>query len=575
VPLPTDFGTTRVYGTYADLDGTAAAGTITFAASDSLRLRSAAAKVAILPIPLQVTLDVNGQFEIQLPATDDPDILPTGWTYTVTERFSGLPEKTYAMSVPLAGGDIDLTNVSPTTPVTPVFTYVKTVNNIAPDSSGNIAAGPVLPSDYYTKVETDAFVARAFVDVKKYGAVGDGVNNDQPAIGSAFNATPTGGVLFIPAGTYLMNTRLIVSKKIRIQGAGKGATTLLIAGAAFQVGASGVEVNDLTILGSAGVQTRLALQSITTGGQWQDWTFRNVKFDGVGLPITRIGSIDSNGATVTTGSDLANNVSVIGCEFTNYKADAVLHINGTHNCLVERCWFYDSGFDINAGDNIKVKSSATGTRIMYNLIERAKRDGIDCYDSKQNTIIGNVIRDAAVHGIEMKFTSTGAVNDRHIIMGNRILNPGTGTAAPGMQLAVDHVTVIGNFVEGGSNYGFRSGPATDLSSRRAKHVLFIGNQAIGNTSHGFLMNGVDDGIVANNVAIGNGGDGFNVLSSANSGIRMSNNVATGNTGTNYNGPSVPATPTSTGSVGEIIYDTSHLYVCVAPNTWRRVALATW
>ena len=38
---------------------------------------------------------------------------------------------------------------------------------------------------------------------------------------------------------------------------------------------------------------------------------------------------------------------------------------------------------------------------------------------------------------------------------------------------------------------------------------------------------------------------------------------------------VPATPTSTGTAGEIKWDTTHLYVCTASNTWRRVAVGTW
>ena len=39
--------------------------------------------------------------------------------------------------------------------------------------------------------------------------------------------------------------------------------------------------------------------------------------------------------------------------------------------------------------------------------------------------------------------------------------------------------------------------------------------------------------------------------------------------------SVPSTATSTGTVGQIAYDTSYLYVCVATDTWRRVAIASW
>ena len=39
--------------------------------------------------------------------------------------------------------------------------------------------------------------------------------------------------------------------------------------------------------------------------------------------------------------------------------------------------------------------------------------------------------------------------------------------------------------------------------------------------------------------------------------------------------SVPATATSVGTAGTLAYDSSYLYVCVATNTWKRVAIATW
>tara|TARA_R110002073_G_scaffold310052_3_gene480611 strand:- start:207 stop:458 length:252 start_codon:yes stop_codon:yes gene_type:complete len=38
---------------------------------------------------------------------------------------------------------------------------------------------------------------------------------------------------------------------------------------------------------------------------------------------------------------------------------------------------------------------------------------------------------------------------------------------------------------------------------------------------------------------------------------------------------VPATATSVGTAGTLAYDSSYLYVCVATNTWNRVAIATW
>ena len=39
--------------------------------------------------------------------------------------------------------------------------------------------------------------------------------------------------------------------------------------------------------------------------------------------------------------------------------------------------------------------------------------------------------------------------------------------------------------------------------------------------------------------------------------------------------SAPSSATSAGTAGDIRYDASYLYVCVATNTWKRSALATW
>lgn len=39
--------------------------------------------------------------------------------------------------------------------------------------------------------------------------------------------------------------------------------------------------------------------------------------------------------------------------------------------------------------------------------------------------------------------------------------------------------------------------------------------------------------------------------------------------------SVPATPTDSGTAGQIAYSNNHLYICISNNTWRRVQLGTW
>jgi hypothetical protein len=39
--------------------------------------------------------------------------------------------------------------------------------------------------------------------------------------------------------------------------------------------------------------------------------------------------------------------------------------------------------------------------------------------------------------------------------------------------------------------------------------------------------------------------------------------------------SAPANSSANGLTGNIRYDSSYLYICVANNTWRRVAISNW
>jgi hypothetical protein len=40
-------------------------------------------------------------------------------------------------------------------------------------------------------------------------------------------------------------------------------------------------------------------------------------------------------------------------------------------------------------------------------------------------------------------------------------------------------------------------------------------------------------------------------------------------------PKTPASASATGSTGDICWDSSYLYLCIATNTWRRIAHSTW
>jgi hypothetical protein len=135
------------------------------------------------------------------------------------------------------------TNVNPALPA-PVANKVFAWNDTAtavqfvdPLTFGGGGAG----STYYTDGGTGA-VTRAlqdvvrgqFVDVKNYGAVGDGIVDDTAAIQRAIN---TGKSIYFPAGTYRMSTVYMANRGQTVMGAGWGLSfiQMIAAGKGFVI----------------------------------------------------------------------------------------------------------------------------------------------------------------------------------------------------------------------------------------------------------------------------------------------------------------------------------------------------
>lgn len=71
--------------------------------------------VIIVPETIRANLDGNGQINILIPATNDPDLNVTGWTYTVTEHMDN-GRGPYQIEVPYTVGSLDLATVPFATP---------------------------------------------------------------------------------------------------------------------------------------------------------------------------------------------------------------------------------------------------------------------------------------------------------------------------------------------------------------------------------------------------------------------------------------------------------------------------
>lgn len=109
--LPADWQTVRVIARYVRRDGSAPSGTVKFSSPQILLAND----TIILPVDVVAPL-VAGAIDVQLAATDMPDVQPAGWAWTVEECIDGAPARRFAMAAPAAGGDIDLATVAPVVP---------------------------------------------------------------------------------------------------------------------------------------------------------------------------------------------------------------------------------------------------------------------------------------------------------------------------------------------------------------------------------------------------------------------------------------------------------------------------
>jgi hypothetical protein len=102
-----------VTGTYYNVDGTAAVGTVSFKLSEPI----ANSNVIYHLLPKEVTLNGSGSISQLLVANDDTATTPTGSYYIVTEKITNSPSREYQIVVPHAAtnGTIDLSTLMPNT----------------------------------------------------------------------------------------------------------------------------------------------------------------------------------------------------------------------------------------------------------------------------------------------------------------------------------------------------------------------------------------------------------------------------------------------------------------------------
>lgn len=140
MPLPVGLTTIIVTGSFPSggVGTSPLSGTVTF--TPSTDLTDAAGHVIIRAAPVEASLDYTGGISVQLVCTDNADLSPTGWTWTVAERIVGLGVRSYSVLLPASDGPtIDLAALVHVTPVTPPSGALLAVNNLADVDSAPVS----------------------------------------------------------------------------------------------------------------------------------------------------------------------------------------------------------------------------------------------------------------------------------------------------------------------------------------------------------------------------------------------------------------------------------------------------
>lgn len=114
-----------VTGAFIDGEtGAPASGSVTF--TSLYLLQGGTDDAFVSPVEKTVLLDAAGEFSVALPATDDPQWVPQGYTYRVAVSLDGGYTRVWRIPLPYTtvGGTVDLADITPAEPVPAVTTYV-------------------------------------------------------------------------------------------------------------------------------------------------------------------------------------------------------------------------------------------------------------------------------------------------------------------------------------------------------------------------------------------------------------------------------------------------------------------
>jgi parallel beta-helix repeat protein len=344
-------------------------------------------------------------------------------------------------------------------------------------------------------------------NVLDYGAVGDGVADDLAAIKAAIAAASKGGVVYFPAGTYLVTDKLLIDKSnITIQGAGRSASIIkTLNNMAIILGqnASGLVVRDLQLLGGGdpakSSQMGIRWEGVTDSLVHNVWA-KDIGYDGICLLVGCVGNTVSDCRADNCGDD---GINIGGQQTAESKHNTVT------GCVVSGCG--SVGIHISDGSSF---ATVTG-----NTVWGCKR-GIDTFQSGtfyglgHHSIVGNTVRGCTEFGIYIR------TSDDNVVANNTINGGGVSLRVS----ASSRLRFTGNICTGATINGYAD---ETFDSRVCSEVLLADNSfSLSSASSAVFLTGANSQVRGNHVKNNGTGTGVALAATAANSAVVGNTVST-------------------------------------------------
>lgn len=271
-----------------------------------------------------------------------------------------------------------------------------------------------------------------FVDVRHYGAVGDGATDDTAAIVAAQAAVGASGVVYFPRGTYMVSGLTISASNQRFI-SDIGAEIMLIAASnddVITISESYVRIINLTIDGNKANQTG-ASNCISIGFGLTDIEIRDC--------IIENAYTDGINVTAAAGTSYVN---ITNCSIQTPNGDGIAFDQGVSNSQITDCFIKTPALN-----GIVIDTSSANCVVSGNVLYDVTRNGIDV-DADRCTITGNVITvdgGATYSGIDLNDSNNCTVT------GNAVYVSGSDDTTGIYCAAGDYNVIADNILQSGSD----------------------------------------------------------------------------------------------------------------------------